>query len=322
MRAIQVKQTGGPEMLSLVDVPRPKPAHGEVLVHVIAAGVNFIDVYFREGRYPQQLPFIPGQEGAGVVADAGPGVDNFLEGDRVAWANAPGSYAEFVLVKADQLIKLPDSVRTDDAAAALVQGLTAHYLSHDTYTIKPGDTVLVHAGAGGVGLLLTQMAKLRGARVITTVSTAQKAELSRAAGADLVVNYTTESFVDKVKEATGGEGLPVVYDSVGKTTFEDSLKCLAPRGLLALYGASSGAVPPFDLIRLSQTGSLYVTRPTMKDYLRTREERERRLHDLFTWLAEGKLSIQIGHRYPLAEAAAAHRDLEARKTTGKILLTI
>lgn len=322
MRAIQVRRTGGAEVLELADVPRPKPGVGEVLVHVISAGVNFIDVYFREGRYPMGLPFIPGQEGAGVVADAGAGVNDFTEGDRVAWASAPGSYAEFVIVKAEQLVKLPDAVRTDDAAAVLVQGLTAHYLSHDTYPIHAGDAVLVHAGAGGVGLLLTQMAKMLGARVISTVSTAQKAELSREAGADVVVNYTTESFVEKVKEATGGEGVPVVYDSVGKTTFEDSLKCLRPRGLLALYGASSGAVPPFDLIRLSQMGSLYVTRPTMKDYLQSRAERERRLGDVFGWLASGKLTVKIGHRYPLAEAAEAHRDLEARKTVGKILLTV
>jgi NADPH2:quinone reductase len=308
--------------LELADVARPKPGFGEVLVHVISAGVNFIDVYFREGRYPMELPFIPGQEGAGVVADAGAGVHDFLEGDRVAWASAPGSYAEFVIVKAEQLVKLPDAVRTDDAAAVLLQGLTAHYLSHDTYAIQSGDTVLVHAGAGGVGLLLTQMAKMLGARVISTVSTAQKAELAKEAGADVVVNYTTESFVEKVKEATGGEGVPAVYDSVGQTTFEDSLKCLRVRGLLVLFGASSGAVPAFDLIRLSQTGSLYVTRPTMKDYLRTREERERRLGDVFGWVASGKLKVKIGHRYPLAEAAEAHRDLEGRKTVGKILLTV
>ena len=322
MRAIEVKQTGGPDVLELVDVPKPAAGAGEVLVKVHAAGVNFIDVYLREGRYPSALPAIPGQEGAGIVEAVGAGVSGFREGDRVCWSNTRGSYAEFVSVPADQLIPVPGDVRIDDAAAVLVQGLTAHYLAYDTYAIKAGDTVLIHAGAGGVGLLLTQVAKMLGARVLTTVSTAQKAELSRDAGADRVINYTTESFLEVVKQETGGEGLPVVYDSVGKTTFEDSLKCLRPRGLMALYGASSGPVPPFDLIRLSQMGSLYVTRPTMKDYLRTRSEVERRFKDLFSWIAAGKLRVRIGHRYPLADAAQAHRDLEARKTTGKILLTM
>jgi NADPH2:quinone reductase len=322
MRAIEVKRTGGPEVLELVDVPAPLPAAGQVLVKVHSAGINFIDVYLREGRYPSTLPAIPGQEGAGIVTGLGEGATGFHEGDRVAWANAHGSYAEYVCVPAAELIPLPSDVRLDDAAAVLVQGLTAHYLAHDTYAIRPGDTVLVHAGAGGVGLLLTQMAKRLGARVLTTVSTAGKAELSRQAGADRVINYVTESFVEAVKSETGGERLPVVYDSVGKTTFEDSLKCLRPRGLMVLYGASSGAVPPFDLIRLSQMGSLYVTRPTMKDYLRTRMETERRVKDVLGWIGSGELKVRIGQRYKLEDAAQAHRDLEARKTTGKILLTM
>lgn len=322
MRAIQISRTGGPEVLELVELAEPKPAAGQVLVRVSAAGVNFIDTYLREGRYPAPLPFVPGQEGAGVVAALGEGVTGFRAGDRVAWANTRGSYAEFVLVPAGDLLLVPSEVRLDDAAAVLVQGLTAHYLAFDTYAIKAGDTVLVHAGAGGVGLLLTQVAKMLGARVLTTVSTEQKAELSRAAGADRAIRYTVENFVEAVKQETGGEGLPVVYDSVGKTTFEDSLKCLRPRGLLALYGGSSGAVPPFDLIRLSTMGSLYVTRPTLKDYVSTRTALERRAAAVFGWIAEGKLNVRIGHRHKLEEAQQAHIDLQARKTTGKVLLTL
>jgi len=323
MRAIEVSRTGGPEVLEYkTDVTTPQPGAGQVLVRVHAAGVNFIDVYLREGRYPQTLPAIPGQEGSGVVEAVGESVKEFKPGDRVAWANTRGSYAEYLCVDAEQLVHVPEGVTLEDAAAVLVQGLTAHYLAHDTYAIHPGDTVLVHAGAGGVGLLLTQMAKMRGARVITTVSTEQKAELSREAGADVVVNYTMASFAQAVKEATDGEGVPVVYDSVGKATFEESLTCLRPRGLMALYGASSGAVPPFDLIRLSQMGSLFVTRPTMKDYLRTKAETERRVNDVFEWVESGKLKVRIGHRYELHEAERAHQDLEARKTTGKLLLAV
>jgi len=320
MRAIQVGKTGGPEVLELVDLPKPEPKAGEVLVKVEAAGVNFIDTYLREGRYPAELPFVLGQEGAGVVAAVGDDVVRFGIGDRVAWSGTRGAYAEFASVPVAGLLRVPEGISLEDAAAVMLQGLTAHYLAHDTYAIQAGDTVLIHAGAGGVGLLLTQMAKMLGARVITTVSTEAKAELSRGAGADHVILYTQQNFVEEVKRITDGDGLPVVYDSVGKTTFEDSLKCLRPRGLMALFGASSGAVPPFDLIRLSTMGSLYVTRPTMKDYLRTREELERRTADVFGWMARGKLKVRIGHRYPLAEAAQAHRDLEGRKTTGKVLL--
>jgi len=320
MRAIQIAQTGGPEVLQLAEVAKPEANSGEVLVHVAAAGLNFIDVYLREGRYPAPLPFIAGQEGAGVVIAVGTDVAGFNLGDHVAWSSTRGSYAEFVAVPVASLVKVPDGISLEDAAAVMAQGLTAHYLAMDTYAIKPGDTVLVHAGAGGVGLLLTQIAKLQGARVITTVSTEAKAELSRGAGADHAILYTEQNFAEEVKRMTAGELLPVVYDSVGKTTFEDSLKCLRPRGLMVLFGASSGAVPPFDLIRLSQIGSLYVTRPTMKDYLQTHEELQHRATELFGWMGRGKLHVRIGDRFPLAEAAEAHRALEGRRTTGKVLL--
>jgi len=321
MRAIQIKTTGGPEVMELVEVPTPKPAAGQVLVKIEASGVNFIDTYLREGRYPAELPFIPGQEAAGTVVELGAGVTDFAVGDRVAWNGVRGTYAEFGCAPAEVLLKIPGGMSVEQAAAVLLQGLTAHYLSHDTYAIRAGETVLIHAGAGGVGLLLTQMAKRLGARVVATVSTEEKAELSRGAGADKVVLYTTESFVDEVKRQTDGEGLPVVYDSVGKTTFEDSLKCLRPRGLLALYGASSGAVPAMDPIRL-MAGSLYLTRPTLKDYVRTRSELERRAAEVFGWVASGELKVRIGATYALGDAAQAHRDLAGRKTTGKVLLTM
>lgn len=320
MRAIQVNRTGGPEVLELAELPRPEPKTGEVLVRIAAAGVNFIDCYLREGRYPAPLPFTPGQEAAGTVEALGEGVTGFAVGDHVAWNGTRGTYAEYACAPARDLLKVPEGINLEDAAGVLLQGLTAHYLVHDTYRVQHGDTVLVHAGAGGVGLLLTQMAKMLGARVITTVSTDDKARLSREAGADHVILYTRENFVDPVKGITDGAGLPVVYDSVGKTTFEDSLKCLRPRGLMALYGGSSGAVPPFDLIRLSTMGSLYVTRPTLKDYVQTREELEWRASDVFEWVAAGKLKVRIGQRYPLADAQQAHIDLQARKTTGKVLL--
>jgi NADPH2:quinone reductase len=321
MRAIQIKTTGGPEVMELVQVPTPKPVAGQVLVKIEASGVNFIDTYLREGRYPAELPFIPGQEAAGTVVELGDGVTEFAVGDRVAWNGIRGTYAEFACAPAQVLLKIPERMSFLEAAAVLLQGLTAHYLSYDTHSMQAGETVLIHAGAGGVGLLLTQMAKRLGARVLTTVSTEGKAELSRGAGADTVVLYTTESFLEEVKRQTGGEGLPVVYDSVGKTTFEDSLKCLRPRGLLALYGASSGAVPAMDPIRL-MAGSLYLTRPTLKDYVRTRAELESRVADVFGWVASGELKVRIGATYPLAEAARAHRDLAGRKTTGKVLLTL
>ncbi|HEY4008655.1 MAG TPA: quinone oxidoreductase [Acidobacteriaceae bacterium] len=319
MRAIQVKKTGGPEVLELVELPRREPQPGEVLVRVAASGVNFIDTYLREGRYPAPLPFIPGQEAAGVVEKLGDGVSGFAVGDHVAWNGTRGTYAEYACAPAKDLLHVPEGMSLEDAAAVLVQGLTAHYLIYDTYRVQRGDTVLVHAGAGGVGLLITQMLKTLGATVITTVSTDEKAELSRGAGADYVILYTRENFADAVKRIAP-QGLAVVFDSVGKTTFEDSLKCLRPRGLMALYGGSSGAVPPFDLIRLSTMGSLYVTRPTLKDYVQTRAELERRANDVFNCVAEGKLHVRVGHRYPLGDARRAHEDLQARKTTGKVLL--
>lgn len=322
MRAIQIQQTGGPEVLQIVDLPTPQPAPGEVLVRVHAAGINFIDTYLREGRYPAALPFTPGQEAAGTVEALGTGVEGFAPGDRVAWNGTRGTYAEYALAPADSLLHLPEHISFEQAAAVLLQGLTAHYLAYSTYAIQPGDTVLVHAGAGGVGLLLTQLGKRLGARVLTTVSTEEKAELSRDAGSDRVILYTQSSFLDAVKEETDGRGLPVVYDSVGKTTFEDSLGCLRPRGLLALYGASSGAVPPFDLIRLSTAGSLFVTRPTLKDYVQTRDELEFRAGEVFGWVADGALQVRIGQRYSLEEAQTAHRDLEGRRTTGKSLLLL
>jgi NADPH2:quinone reductase len=321
MRAIQIAKTGGPEVMELEELPTPKPGAGQVLVKIEATGVNFIDTYLREGRYPATLPFIPGQEAAGVVAELGEGVSGFAVGDRVAWNGTRGTYAEYACAPVADLLHIPEGMKTEDAAAVLLQGLTAHYLAHDTHAIQPGETVLIHAGAGGVGLLLTQIAKKLGATVITTVSTDEKAELSRGAGADVVVLYTRDSFVDAVKEHTGGKGLAVVYDSVGKTTFEDSLKCLRPRGLIALFGASSGAVPPMDPIRL-MAGSLYLTRPTLRDYMQTRAELESRANDVFGWVASGELKVRIGGRYKLEDAQQAHRDLEGRKTTGKVLLTM
>jgi NADPH2:quinone reductase len=321
MRAIQIKQTGGPEVMTVVDVDPLVPGPGEALVAVEAIGVNFIDIYFREGRYPSALPFTPGQEAAGTVVKVGEGMTTIKPGDRVAWCGVSGTYAEYVLAPAARLVVLPAPVTFEQAAAAMLQGMTAHYLSHSAYAIQPGDTVLIHAGAGGTGLLLTQMAKKLGARVFTTVSTEEKAQLSRDAGADETILYTHVDFAAEVKRLTGGAGLPVVYDSVGKSTFEQSLTCLRPRGVMVLFGGSSGAVPPFDLIRLSTLGSLYVTRPTLKDYIATRADLEARAGDVLRWLAEGSLKLRIEHRYPLAEAAAAHRDLASRGTTGKVLLT-
>jgi NADPH2:quinone reductase len=320
MQAIQITQTGGADVLQLRELPTPTPGPGEALIRIEACGVNFIDIYLREGRYPSPLPFIPGQEAAGVVAALGPGVSTFKVGDRVAWCGIPGTYAEFAVAPVARLIAIPDGITTRQAAAAMLQGMTAHYLAYSTYAIQMGDAVLIHAGAGGVGLLLIQMAKSVGARVFATVSTEEKAELARAAGADETILYTREDFTAKVREFTGGAGVPVVYDSVGKTTFDGSLACLRPRGILVLYGGASGAVPPFDLIQLSARGSLYITRPTLKDYIATREELVQRAGDVLRWVAEGTLKLRLEHNYPLADAAQAHRDLESRKTTGKLLL--
>ena len=320
MQAIQIIAPGGPDALTLVDIPKPTPAAGQVLVRIQAAGVNFIDVYLREGRYPAPLPYTLGQEAAGVVESVGDGVTLVRSGDRVAWCSVPGTYAQFAVAPADRLVHIPDGVTTQQAAAAMLQGMTAHYLADSTYPIHKGDQVLIHAGAGGVGLLLTQIAKSLGARVFTTVSNEEKAELSRAAGADEVILYTECDFAQKVKALVEGSGLNAVYDSVGKSTFEQSLTCLRPRGTMVLFGGSSGAVPPFDLIRLATLGSLYVTRPTLKDYIATREELEARATDVLNAIANGTLKLRCEHTYPLADAAQAHRDLESRKTTGKLLL--
>jgi NADPH2:quinone reductase len=320
MKAIQVKQTGGPEAMELVDLSVPQPKANEVVVKLTASGVNFIDVYFREGRYKALPPFVLGQEGAGVVNAVGTDVTLVKNDDRVAWCGLMGSYAEYAAVPADRLVPIPDGVTDQQAAAAMLQGMTAHYLSHDTYPLKRGETALVHAAAGGVGLLLVQMAHNIGARVIATVSTEEKAKLAREAGADEVILYTQSDFEAETKRLTGGKGVDVVYDSVGKTTFEKGLNVLRPRGMMVLFGGSSGAVPAFDLIVLSQKGSLYVTRPSLNHYIATREELVTRSSAVFGMIASGKLKLRIEHTYPLAEARQAHRDLEGRKTTGKLLL--
>lgn len=320
MQAIQILTTGSPDVLTLRDLPTPTLSPGEALIRIEASGVNFIDTYFREGRYPAHLPYTLGQEAAGKVTAIAPGVTTVKVGDRVAWCGVPGTYAQFAVAPAARLVPIPDAVTGAQAAAAMLQGMTAHYLSHSAYPIQNGDQVLIHAGAGGTGLLLIQMAKARGARVFTTVSTEDKAALVRDAGADEVILYTQEDFAAKIKQLAQGPGLHVVYDSVGKTTFDKSLEVLRPRGTMVLFGGSSGSVPPFDLIRLSLLGSLYITRPTLKDYIATRADLESRANDVFSGVAAGTLKLRIEHTYPLADAAQAHRDLEARKTTGKLIL--
>ena len=320
MQAIQILTTGSADVLTLRDLPTPTPGPGEALIRIEASGVNFIDTYFREGRYPAQLPYTLGQEASGIIVSVAPDVTTVKPGDRVAWCLVPGTYAQLAVAPADRLVAIPDHVSFQQAAVAILQGMTAHYLAHSTYPIQSGDEVLIHAGAGGTGLLLIQMAKARGARVFTTVSTEEKAALARAAGADEIILYTQEDFVAKIKALTQGKGLPVVYDSVGKSTFEQSLQCLQPRGLLVLFGGASGAVPPFDLIRLSTMGSLYITRPTLKNYVATRADLEARAKDVFDAVANGTLKLRLEHTYSLADAAHAHRDLESRKTTGKLLL--
>ncbi len=323
MQAIQILAPGTADALTLRDLPTPTPGPGEALIRIEASGVNFIDVYFREGRYPAPLPYTLGQEAAGTIialGEQGSTPTSLKVGDRVAWCSVPGTYAQLAVAPVDRLVAIPDSVSFQQAAAAILQGMTAHYLAYSTYPIQRGDEVLIHAGAGGVGLLLTQMAKSLGARVFTTVSTDEKAALSRAAGADEVILYTREDFADKIKKLTSGPGLQAVYDSVGKSTFEKSLEVLRPRGIMVLFGGSSGAVPPFDLIRLATLGSLYVTRPTLKDYVATRADLEARANAVLQSVARGTLKLRIEHIYPLTDAAHAHRDLESRKTTGKLLL--
>ena len=321
MQAIQVSKVGGPEVLTPVDLPVPTPKPNEALVQIKAAGINFIDVYFREGRYPAPLPFVNGQEAAGVVTEVGSEVTTLKPGDRVAYTSALGSYAEFATVPASRLVKIPDELDFEQAAAAMLQGMTAHYLVHSSYPLKKGETALIHAAAGGVGLLLVQMAKQIGARVIATAGTHEKAQLARDAGADECIVYTEADFETETRRLTDGAGVHVVYDGVGKATFDKDLNVLRPRGYLVLFGGSSGAVPPFDLIKLSQKGSLFITRPTLAHYTATREELEWRANDVLQSIARGELKLRIHKVYPLAEAAQAHRDLEGRKTTGKLLLT-
>lgn len=320
MQAIQVSQTGGPEVLTPVDLPAPTPKPNEALIQIKASGVNFIDVYFREGRYPTSLPFVNGQEGAGVVTEVGAEVTTLQRGDRVAYTSALGSYAEYAAVPASRLVKIPDELDFEQAAAAMLQGMTAHYLVHSSYPLKKGETALIHAAAGGVGLLLVQMAKQIGARVIATAGTAEKAQLARDAGADECIVYTEADFETETRRLTDGAGVHVVYDGVGKATFDKDLNVLRPRGYLVLFGGSSGAVPPFDLIKLSQKGSLFITRPTLGHYTAAREELEWRANDVLQSIARGELKLRIHKVYPLAEAEQAHRDLEGRKTTGKLLL--
>lgn len=318
--AIQVRRTGGPEVLEYNEVEVAEPGPGELAVDVRAAGVNYIDTYHRGGIYPLDLPFTPGQEGAGAVAAVGPGVTGFSVGDRVAWQGVLGSYAQRAIVPANVAVRVREGIADELAAATLLQGVTAHYLVASTYPVRAGDTVLVHAAAGGVGLLLTQLAKARGARVLGTVSTAEKEELAREAGADEVIRYTEVDFAEAARKLTDGEGVAAVYDGVGKSTVDGSLASLRTRGVLALFGAASGPVPPIDPQALNRAGSVYLTRPTAADYTATREELDWRVGELFDAITAGDLSIRIGGRYPLADARRAHEDLEGRRTTGKLLL--
>ena len=320
MKAIQIHATGGFEVLQQVELAVPTPARGEVLLKVAAIGVNYIENYFRDGRYKAPLPLTLGMEAAGTVVALGDEVTGFAVGDRVVSAAVRGAYAEYALAPAAQVVRVPDALDLRAAAAAFLQGLTAHYLAYSTYPLKADETALIHAAAGGVGLLLTQMAHRIGARVIATVSTAEKATLARAAGADEVILYTETDFVAETRRLTDGRGVDVVYDSVGKTTFEGSLDCLRPRGLLALFGASSGAVAPLDPILLNSKGSLYVTRPTLAHYVLTRQELEWRAGDVLGWVADGTLRLRMEHTYALGEARQALMDIASRKTTGKLLL--
>jgi NADPH2:quinone reductase len=320
MKAIRAEQAGGPEVLRLEERPKPEPKEGEALVRIEAAGVNFIDVYFRTGQYKGAFPMTLGTEGAGTVEAVGPGVSEVRPGDRVASVSFSGSYAEYDTAKADRLVPVPDGVSTRQAAAALLQGMTAHYLARSTYRLSAGDSCLVHAAAGGVGLLLCQIAGRSGARVIGTAGGREKVEIARGAGARDVIDYKATSFPDEVKRLTGGKGVQVVYDSVGKDTFAGSLECLAIRGTLVLFGQSSGKVDPVDPQILNQKGSLYLTRPTLAHYVARREELLERAGDVLGWIAAGELHVRIFREVPLAETAEAHRMLEGRKTTGKLLL--
>jgi NADPH:quinone reductase len=319
MRAVRISETGGPEVLKPTQLPTPQPRAGELLVDVAASGVNYIDTYYRTGAYPMQLPATLGLEAAGTVREVGAEVTGFAPGERVAWPQSPGSYAEQVVVPADRVVKVPEGV-SDEAAATLLQGMTAHYLLHDSYPVRAGDTVLVHAAAGGMGLLLTQWATALGARVIGTVSTLEKEQIAREAGAAEVIRYTEQDFTAETRRLTDGDGVAAVYDGVGATTFDGSLASLRRRGTLVVYGAASGPVPPFDLQRLNRAGSVYLTRPSLVHFIATREELTARGDAVFAAMRAGKLTVRIGHRYPLAEAARAHADLESRRTSGKLLL--
>jgi NADPH2:quinone reductase len=325
LNAIVIEKVGGPEVLTFKDVPKPTPLAGEALIKIGAAGINYIDTYFRSGMYKKDVPFTAGQEGAGTIEAVGEGTDLAKEGmkigDRVVFVFFAGTYAEYAVVPVEKLIPIPNGVSFPDACVAMVQGMTAHYLSVDTYPIKEGDTVLIHAAAGGVGQLLVQMAKMRGARVIGTVGSDAKARLARGDGADDTIDYTKQDFEVEVKRITNNAGVPVVYDGVGKTTFDKGLNCLSPRGYMVLFGASSGAVPPFNLAELAPKGSLYITRPTIVNYTRTRKELLWRAGEVLNMIKDGKLKIRHGGEYKLADAERAHRDLEARKTTGKLILT-
>lgn len=320
VKAIVVSEKGGPERLVLEEVPDPRPGEGELLVNVAAAGLNFIDTYHRGGLYPMDFPMTPGLEGAGTVVGTGDGVDGFEIGDRVSWVGTIGSYAEKHLVPAERAVPIPDDVDLDAAAAVLLQGITAHYLAKDTFPVTEGHRCLIHAGSGGVGLLLTQIAKMAGAEVVTTVGSREKAELSRAAGSDDVIIYTEEDFAEAVNERYGPDGIDVVYDGVGASTFLGGLDVLRPRGMMVTFGNASGAVPEVSPLLLMQKGSLFLTRPTMNHYIPTRQELLARTTDLFAWIGAAELDVRIGERFPLAEAAEAHRALEGRMTTGKVLL--
>ena len=320
MQAIQVREFGGPEVLRLGDVPVHEPGQGQVRVKLEAAGVNFIDIYQRTGQYKISLPMTPGGEGAGIVDAVGPGVSDLRVGQRVAWAAVPGSYAEYVVAPEDKLVPVPDGVDAKVAAAVMLQGMTAHYLAHSTYPLKQGETALIHAAAGGVGALLVQIAKRMGVRVLATVGSERKAQVARESGADEVILYTQSDFEAETKRLTGGAGVDVVYDSVGKTTFDKSLNCLRPRGYLVLFGQSGGAVPPVDPQILNAKGSLFLTRPTLAHYIADRQELLWRAEDLFTWIQAGELTVRIDRTYPLAEASAAQTALASRETQGKVLL--
>jgi len=320
MKAIRIHTPGGPEALKFDDVPEPTPGPGQALVKLAAAGVNFIDVYFRTGMYKAPLPLTLGLEGAGVVTAVGTGVTDVKIGDTVAWTGVPGSYAQMAVAPADRLVKLPPGVEPKVGAAAMLQGLTAHYLVRSSYPLKKGDTCLVHAAAGGMGLLLCQMGKMLGATVIGTVSTEEKAALAKGAGAEHVILYSQQDFEPEVKRITGGRGVDVVYDGVGATTFDKSLNCLRPRGYMILFGAASGPVPPLDLQVLNVRGSLFLQRPSLNHHIAAREELLQRAGEVLGWIKEGKITLRIEHQFPLAQAAEAHKALEGRKTTGKILL--